>query len=233
MIQNTPELTILLPAYREDENLRLLLPRIHQAMNECTDNYEIIVIDSKKSLDSTLSTCNLNKSKHYFRTPGDSYGDAIRTGIEKAQGKYIVILDADGSHSPEWIKELYNERNEFDLIIASRYIQNGDTENPAYLIYMSRILNWTYSVIFGIKCKDISNSFRLYKLTDLKKLKLKCNNFDLVEEIIIKLVKNDPKYTIKEIPFVFKKRMFGQSKRKLMVFIAGYIFTLFKLKFLV
>ena len=233
MKKNNLDLTILLPAFREDENLRLLLPRINQAMVDCTNNYEIIVIDSKKSLDATLSTCNLNGSKHYFRSPGDSYGDAIRTGIEKAQGEYIVILDADGSHSPEWIPQLYHEREKFDLIIASRYIENGDTENPAYLIYMSRILNWTYSVVLGIKCNDISNSFRLYKLVDLKKLTLKCSNFDLVEEVIIKLVKNNPQYSIKEIPFVFKKRMFGESKRKLLVFITGYVFTLFKLKFLI
>ena len=97
---------------------------------------------------------------------------------------------------------------------------------------MSKVLNISYSIVLGIKCKDISNSFKLYQTNDLKSITLKCNEFDIVEEIIFKINKAR-KIALKEIPFNFQKRNFGKSKRNLIVFIFKYLITLIKLRFFV
>jgi dolichol-phosphate mannosyltransferase len=94
---------------------------------------------------------------------------------------------------------------------------------------MSYVLNLTYRIFFNIKVKDISNSFRMYKTEQLKLLPLECNNFDIVEEIIIKLSKYIPTFKFLEIPVFFDQRKYGESKRDLVKFIFSYLTTIKKL----
>ena len=43
------------------------------------------------------------------------------------------------------------------------YIKGGETENPAILIWMSHAINYIYRIVFGLRVKDVSNSFRIYR----------------------------------------------------------------------
>jgi dolichol-phosphate mannosyltransferase len=226
------DLSIVLPAYLEEENLRLLLPRINSICSDLTTNYEILVIDTEKSMDGTPEACQVNNSQYINRTGGNTYGAAIRTGVNNATGKKIIFMDADGSHHPEFIKKLYAEKDQAEIIIASRYMKGGHTENSPALILMSKIVNWGFAFVLNIKCKDVSNSFRLYDGAKLKAIALKCENFDIVEEILYKLIRINKDLKIKEIPFSFKQRMFGETKRNLGKFIVTYIFTLVRLRFM-
>ena len=227
---NEIDLSVILPAYLEEENLRILLPRLKNVLNSLTPRNEILVIDTETAMDQTKLVCDEQGANYFNRTGGNFYGAAIKTGIEKANGKKIVFMDADGSHAPEFIKKLYDLRNEADIVIASRYIKGGVTENSAILVFMSLVLNITYSLVLNLKVKDVSNSFKLYDAGPLKELELECQNFDIVEEIIYKLSLLNKEIKIKEIPFTFKKRMFGETKRNLFVFIFNYILTIIHLR---
>lgn len=224
------ELSVVLPAYQEEENLRLILPRLKDVLRSLNIEHEILVIDTMSPLDKTQMICERFEVRYIPRRGGNLYGDAVRTAIEEIKGQFVVFMDADGSHTPEFLKELVERRNQSDVVIASRYIEGGYTENPPSLILMSRILNWTYSLVLGLKCKDVSNSFKLYRTDWLKEIGLVCDNFDIIEEILFKITRNHPDTRILEIPFSFKKRMFGQTKRNLLLFIAGYLLTMIKLR---
>lgn len=230
------KLSVALPAYLEEENLRLLLPRLIQTLESYSQgktgfDFEILVLDTETPLDKTEEVCKPLKSVRYIRRRGgNTFGDAVRTGISESKGDSVIFMDADGSHTPEFIPELLNQAGTADVVIASRYIDGGYTENSASLVWMSRILNVTYSLVLGLKCKDVSNSFKLYSGQALRKLKLKCNNFDIVEEILYKLKRKNQALKITEIPFTFKKRMFGETKRNLVLFILTYVATIIKLR---
>lgn len=226
-----PELSVVMPAYLEAENLRLLLPRLKGVL-EKTDvkDFEILVVDTATPLDETKEVCNQIGVKYLARSPGNDFGDAVRSGIREAQGEWILCLDSDGSHPPEFTPELLKNRGQADIVIASRYVAGGYTENSLPLVLMSRVLNWTYAVVLGLKCKDVSNSFKLYRASLLKELNLTCSNFDIIEEILFKILRYHPDTRIFEVPFTFKKRMFGETKRNLFLFIATYIFTMIKLR---
>ena len=141
-------------------------------------------------------------------------------------------MDADGSHYPEFIKKLWAEKDQNEIVIASRYIEGGHTENSAALVLMSKTVNWGSAFVLGIKVKDVSNSFKLYRGEYIKELTLKCDNFDVVEEILYKILRNHKDCKIKELPFSFKQRMFGETKRNLFKFIFTYVATLIRLKLL-
>lgn len=224
-------LSIILPAYLEEKNLRVLLPRIKECARLLTDSFEVLVVDTETPMDATPQVCKENEVIYVNRSGGNTYGAAIRTGIAKSFGAKVIFMDADGSHYPEFIGELFQEKDKADVVVASRYIQGGQTENSAYLVLMSRMVNFGYSFVLNIKCKDVSNSFKLYSGEALRKLKLNCNNFDIVEEILYKLIKQDRKTTIKEIPFTFKQRMHGETKRNLAQFVFTYFVTLVRLRF--
>lgn len=225
------DLSIVLPAYLEEENLVNILPALNQAFLKYSDNYEIIVVDTKEPMDNSKEVCNKNNTCYINRENGNMYGDAIRTGIKYAKGNKIMVMDADGSHRPADAVRLYEASlsNEADLIIGSRYCKGGYTENPFILKAMSWCLNLSYRVIFGLKVKDVSNSFRIYDAEKLKELKLECDNFDIVEEIIIKLKDNNEDFKAREIPISFDKRDKGESKRNLLKFIFSYIKTIVRL----
>lgn len=229
-MKDRPELSVIIPAYCEEENLKVLLPRLTASLKGLNSDYEVLIIDTESPMDDVASVCAENGVDYINRTGGNDYGDAIRTGIKEARGKYILFMDADGSHTPEFVAELMPHRNDFDVVIASRYVKGGGTENPKILIFMSWILNLSYALILNLRCKDISNSFKLYRADQIKDLNLYCNNFDIVEEILYKLNKRYP-IKIKEIPTTFKKRLFGESKRNLPLFMLTYVYTLMKLRF--
>lgn len=225
------KLSIVIPSFKEAENLEIVLPKLVRSLGMLDVESQIIVVDSPLSNDNTLEICNKYGAKHLLRTPGNSYGDAIRSGVKNAFGEYLLIMDADGSHDPDFVRVLWKYRENYDVVIASRYIEGGSTENSKILNFMSRVLNLTYRLVLQINCKDISNSFKLYNLQALKNIDLFCDEFDVVEEILFKLNKAN-KLSIKEVPYTFKRRITGVSKRNLLLFIFKYIFTLIKLRFI-
>lgn len=224
-------ISIVLPAYKEAENLKKILPKIHETLGKANIAYEILVVDTMQVMDDTEEVCQDNRATYVKRENGNLYGDAIRTGISKAAGEYIVIMDADGSHNPQDIVRFYDEMKQerYTLVIGSRYCKGGYTNNNFILRAMSRVLNITYRILFGLRVKDVSDSYRMYDAKALKSLKLGCENFDIVEEILIKLSLTIDGFTVKEVPIVFSKRDEGESKRDLGKFIKSYLKTIRKL----
>jgi dolichol-phosphate mannosyltransferase len=223
------ELSIVLPAYEEADSLNQVLPVLQQVIAGLTPSSEILVVDTMQPRDETPNVCARLGVTYLPRQGGDLYGDAVRTGFQSARGRFVVVMDGDGSHSPRAIPSLWEQRDASDLVIASRYIRGGQTENPAALILMSQMVNIVFRIVLGLKCYDVSNSFRLYRGADVRALQLECNHFDIVEEILVKLAALRPDFRIKEIPFTFEKRKAGKTKRQLLTFIVGYAGTLLRL----
>jgi dolichol-phosphate mannosyltransferase len=224
------DLTVMIPAYREGASLATLLPRIIRAASQLTDSYEILIIDTQSPMDDTPKVCSDNGVTHIARSGGNSYGDALRTGIAHAQGRHILCMDADGSHNPNYFPALWSKKDVWDIVIGSRYAPGGHTENPAVLIWMSYVVNWTFRLAFNISAKDVTNSFRLYRKASLERIRLESNEFDVLEELLIKAVTYQPASTIGEVPVTFEKRKAGESKRKLLRFAFGYLSTFRRLK---
>ena len=223
------DLSIVLPAYEEADNLNILIPLLKNELNKFGIGYEILVVDTPEERDATRSVCLQHAATYVPRRGGNLYGHAVRTGIDQATGRYVIFMDADGSHNPNFLPKLWEQREKADLVIASRYVSGGKTENPFILILMSLIVNVVFRIVLSLKCADVSNSFRLYHGEQLKKLRLECNHFDIVEEILVKLAFSKPNFVIKEVPFTFEKRQAGKTKRKLVAFAIGYISTLCRL----
>jgi dolichol-phosphate mannosyltransferase len=224
--------SIVLLAYKEAENLNILLPKIKMEIEKCETDYEIVVIDSTEPLDNTAEVCE-KWGARYINQEEPSFGGAFRTGIKYANKEKFLIMDADGSHPTDRIPAIYHKfvEENCDVVIGSRYVEGGVTNDVFTSQVMSHILNFCYRIVLGIDAKDISTDYRMYRTADLKKVKLECWNFDVVEEVLLKLKLNKSECDLKarEVPIIFQKRMFGESKRQLVKFIISFIKTLFML----
>lgn len=224
-------ISIVIPAYKEAENLKFILPKIKKVMNSRNLEYEVLVIDTMTPLDDTEEICQKNNARYISRKNGNTYGDAIRTGFECVKGEYTVVMDADGSHNPKEILKFYKviQNHKIDLVIGSRYCRGGQTDNVFILKLMSWVLNVTYRLFFKLNVHDVSDSFRMYRTDQLRQLSFECDNFDIVEEILIKLSIINRPFIVYEVPIRFNKRVYGDSKRNLIKFMVSYIKTMYKL----
>lgn len=222
--------SIVLLAYNEAENLKILLPQINQIAKGMKLDYEILIIDAAKPADDT-ETIALENGARYIRQEEPNYGGAYRTGIKYVTKERMMILDADGSHNPKDIPAIHRKYEEgYDIVIGSRYCKGGISNDTRSSFVMSKILNTIMRIVIGVKAKDISTSYRLYNAKQIKAVKLVCQNYDIQQEIILKMKINKRKrhklLKIGEVPIIFSKRMYGKSKRQLAKFIFGYMKTL-------
>lgn len=224
-------ITLALLAYKEEKNLKVLLPDIIENLEKTRQEYEIIVVDTAKPLDNTKKVCNKYKVR-YINQEYPGFGGAFKTAIKYANNDLFLILDSDCSHNPKYIPEIYKKyiTGDYDVVIGSRYVEGGKTNDAKSSIIMSKILNFCFRLFLGIKAHDISTDYRLYNTKMLKEVELENQNYDVLQEVLLKLkLNNDNKLNIGEVPITFQKRVFGDSKRKLIPFIISYIKSLFKL----
>ncbi len=231
-----PGISVVLLAYQEAENLKILIPKIQEQLDLITrldkELYEVIVVDTAQPMDETPEICR-QLGCRYVNQEEPHFGGAFRTGIKYASYDKFLILDSDGSHNPQYIGDIYQKfiSSAADVVIGSRYVKGGYTNDAKVSIVMSHILNTAFRLCLGIQAKDISTDYRIYHTADLKAVFLENKNYDVLQEVLVKISLNKPnrKLNIVEVPITFEKRMFGISKRKLIPFIIDYIKSLSKL----
>lgn len=223
-------ISVVLLAYKEADNLRVLLPEIIENIKKCKEDYEILVIDTEEPLDDTKEVCE-EYGVRYINQEEPFFGGAFRTGIRYAAMDKFLILDSDGSHPPMYIPNLYRVfvKYKLDVVIGSRYVKGGQTNDSKSSQIMSKILNTTFRLCLGIRAKDISTDYRMYDTKQLKSVSLTCDNYDILQEVLMKLRMNNRKLKIGETPISFSKRLYGESKRQLFKFILSYMKTLIRL----
>ena len=221
---------IVLLVYQEAENLKWMLPQILENIKKTDEDFNILVVDSEKSKDNSNEVCRQFQVR-YVQQEYPGFGGAYRTAIQCASGDSLLILDSDGQHSPQDIPKLVDTyaHGEYDIVIGSRYVKGGNTNENIVSIVMSRILNYIFRMCLGIKAYDISTNFRIYNLKQLKQCDLECINFDILQEILLKMKLNNPGLKIGEVPIALNHRAYGESKRRWLPFIMSYGVSLLKL----
>src|SRR5260370_1048300 len=214
-------LSLILPAMNEAQNLDRVIPELKKALTALGPTNEIIVVDGG-STDGTQEIVR----KHEVRLvsqklPG--FGGAYRAGFDQARGEYVLTLDADGSHDPAFLSDLWKARSEGDVVIASRYVPGGTAEMPGWRRLLSRILNIPCRQGLSLPVHDLSSGFRLYHRPVLRDLKLKATDFDVLEEILIRALATG--YRVHEVPFRYRARVAGHSHARLFKFALSYLRT--------
>ena len=101
-------ISVVLLAYKEEENLKVLLPQIIENVEKTGEEFEILVIDTAEPLDNTKGVCE-EFGARYINQEEPAFAGAFKTGIKYAEKDKFLILDSDGSHNPKYIPDLYKK----------------------------------------------------------------------------------------------------------------------------
>jgi len=219
------DISVVIPVLNERDNLEPLFRSLTEETSRLGLNAEIIVADGgskdgSKELSKELGAMVVDQTE-----PG--YGGALLVGFAAASSPYIVTMDADLSHQPVFLHDFWKERENADVLIASRYVPGGRADMGIFRRVLSLILNKTYARVLSLPLQDLSSGFRMYRSSALGRLDLKSRDFDVLEEILVKIYVGGGR--IKEVPFHYRARNSGKSHAKLARFGWAYSKTLLRM----
>ena len=155
---------------------------------------------------------------------------AIYDGFKSSISDYILVMDADFSHSPSHINRLVSEirRSNSDLVIASRYVKGGRIVGwTSKRIFLSKFATNLSKLIFGLSnVSDPMSGFFIVKRSIIRKMQFNTSGFKILLEILVK----SKNIKIEEIPYTFSDRASGVSKLNSKVTIDFFkgLYTLYK-----
>jgi dolichol-phosphate mannosyltransferase len=206
--------SVIVPTYREAENLPVLVPRITAALQRAGLPGEILIIDDN-SPDKTSQVCARLAEKHpvrlVVRTEERGLSSAVLHGMNQARGDVLVVMDADLSHPPEQVPELITALNGegVDFVIGSRYVKGGKTVEGWGLL---RWLNSKGATLLArpltTAADPMAGFFALRRTTLEGAAPLDPVGYKIGLELIVKCGCKK----VREVPITFANRLHGQSK---------------------
>ncbi len=167
-------LSIVVPVYNEEENIKPLVDEIYQSMESLDKEWELLIVDDS-SKDNTEDICEsiakVRKEVRYLQL-GRNSGQtaAMQAGFDHVQGKYIATLDGDLQNDPKDILRLLNRLKEekLDLIVGWR----KDRKDPFLRSLISKMANSLIGWSTDIKLHDYGCSLKVYRNKTLKAVQL-------------------------------------------------------------
>lgn len=215
------EVSLVVPAHNEEENLEQVVNRVKQALTgvDFRHDVEIVLVDDN-STDGTPELCDRLANEHgevtvVHRTRDGGFGNAIKAGFEAASGDVLIPFMGDLSDDPTDIPKLVESIEEgYDVVYGSRFAKGGTVEGypPLKLLY-NRAYNNLIRLTFGIRARDITNAFTAYRSEVVEEIgieTLSSQSFDLTAELPLR--SHIHGFTATEVPVSWRSREAGVSK---------------------
>ena len=174
----------------------------------------------------------IRKDKNIIKLKHDKNmgkGKAIKTGLEKVSGDYVIIQDGDLEYNPEEYKKLLKYIKDYDVIYGSRLMGKIKGFHIPSHFYGNKILSLATTLLYGKTITDMETCYKLIKLNVIKSIQIKSNRFDFEPEVTAKILKSGLK--IKEVPISYKGRAFSEGKHITWKDGFAAVFALIKFRF--
>lgn len=233
---SSPNVTVIIPTYNEARNLPQVVEKIETIFSELNLEGSIVVVDDASPDQTGIVADSLSRRYtnmfvlHRKRKMGigAAYRDGFKYALEMLAPDYLIEMDADGSHNPKYISDLLKgiELMGSDLVIASRFSKGGGTNVNVGRKLVSIGANLLARLFGGLKIKDATSGFRIYKASAVGQLTFERarTGYDFQVESVFSCVRRGLKVT--ETPFIFEVRRKGKSKLTIGEYISFIVLTL-------
>ena len=215
-----PNIMVVIPTYNEADNLATIAGEL-LALDLA--GLEILVVDDD-SPDGTGNIADSLVERHpdqihvMHRSGVRGLGTAYVSGFQYAldQGANLIVqMDADFSHSPGYIPELAAATEEYDVVVGSRYVSGGGTDDrwSWWRVFLSWWANLYARFILGVTVKDATAGFKCWRRETLEGIgldRIRSNGYVFQVEMAYLTEKLGYRYL--ELPIYFEDRRIGQSK---------------------
>jgi len=211
-----PLVSIVVPTYKEAENLQALCESVDQVLGAENLAYELLIVDDQ-SPDDTVNIARSLAEKYPLRLiqPAGRSRDlslSVLDGIREASSDVVVVMDADLSHPVTKIPQLVAAVEEDTFVAGSRYAKGGKFDR-GWSFW--RFLNSWFATLMALpftSCSDPMTGFFALRKQDLNELK---RFRPIGYKIALELMVRGEFKKIVEIPIEFKDRAVGKSKMNL------------------
>ena len=206
---------VIIPTFNEAENISILINEIRNL------DVEVLIIDDNspdKTYEIVQKIIDSDSGVHLLkRSSKMGLGSAYRKGFEwflEKDYSHCIEMDADFSHRIVDLKKLMEETNSQDLIIGSRYVENGgsigwDFKRKKLSLYANKLAK----IMLKTNIQDTTSGFRVFSRNALKVInfsKINTNGYGFqIEMAYLSFINN---LSIKEVPIIFEERRMGKSK---------------------
>ncbi|MGA2405366.1 MAG: glycosyltransferase family 2 protein [Bacteroidales bacterium] len=202
------DLTIVIPAYNEEQSLQEYLPRL---LKECLKNNWKLIVVNDGSNDNTLSVLEQHNTLGVLsiiqHKLNKGYGGALKSGIMAVNTEFIITIDADGQHKVEDVQKMYSliKSKDADMIVGKRKFDSNIYRNTG-----KKLIRFFARRLMTIPIEDLNSGMKIYR-TELAKRYVKyCPNGMAFSDIIALLFINN-RHLVIEIPIELNNRMYGES----------------------
>lgn len=208
---------IIIPTYNEKENLGRLVAEVLQVVPEA----HLLIIDDGSPdgtgdiADALAAADPRIHAEH--RTGKLGLGTAYIHGFKWALARgyeYVFEMDADFSHQPKFLPDFLRAAEDHDLVLGSRYIPGGGTENWTWQRQLiSRGGNTYARTVLWLPFKDLTGGFKCFRRRVLEALDLdgiQQKGYGFQIELTYRAHKKG--FRIAQVPIMFPDRTAGQSK---------------------
>jgi glycosyltransferase involved in cell wall biosynthesis len=147
--------TVVLPACNEAASLREVITGIREGHPD----FEILVVDDG-STDATAAVAREAGAGILSHPYNIGNGAAVKTGLRRATGEWVILMDADGQHDPADIARLWEHRERYDMVVGAR---SRDSRTSAHRDLANWLYNRLASYVTRFRVEDLTSGFRLVK----------------------------------------------------------------------
>jgi len=199
------KISIIIPAYNEE----LVIAAILNQLLEMPQIDEIIVVDDGSS-DKTANIVQTYTDKGVILVQHPyniGNGAAVKSGVRRASGDIIVLMDADGQHPPSEIPTMLSYLDKYDMIVGAR---SHGTVSVWWRDIANQVFNLYASYLIGYRIPDLTSGFRVIRADRIRAfLFLFPNGFSYPTTITVSMFRAG--FPVKYHPFVSPARI-GTSK---------------------
>jgi glycosyltransferase involved in cell wall biosynthesis len=225
MTDRPPELSIVVPVFKEGESVEPVLRALAERI--ATPHEILVVYDFDE--DPTVPVIeHLHAELPAIRGLRNCLGigvlNAMKAGIAASRGAYVLISMADGSDEPQIVDRMVAlAREGADIVAASRYMKGGrQLGGPPLKRMMSRTAGLTLHWFGGVATHDSTNNFKLYSHPFLDAIRIESEaGFELALELTVKATLAGRR--VAEVPTTWRDRTVGQSNFKLRRWLPHYL----------
>ena len=210
-----PSVTVVVPTYREVENIPHLVRRIGMVRESAGLDLELLLVDDN-SLDGSVEaveSLGLPWIRMVVRTADRGLSQAVLDGLRRSERDVLIVMDADLSHPPEKIPEMLDAlQRGAEVVVGSRFAEGGSTDDDWGFL---RWINSRVATLLALpltRLKDpMSGFFAMRRSTFVAGRDFSPVGYKIGLELIIKCRCE----RAVEVPIHFSDRRFGKSKLSL------------------
>ena len=210
-MNESPHLSVVVPMYNEEVAITATLQRLLKLFQGDLSHvtFEIIVVDDGSSDGSFAQAQQVDDAHIYvYQHPYNiGNGAAVKTGIRRARGEVLLLMDADGQHAAEDIPRLLDKIGVYDMVVGAR---TSASDSETYRNIANKIYNAFAGYICGRQIDDLTSGFRAIK-ADIARgfVYLLPNTFSYPTTITLAAIRAG--FSVDYVPIVAARRL-GKSK---------------------